>query len=39
VNMGPDPVSLPSGRVLCASVALPDAGVLPPDAAVWLTTG
>jgi len=22
--------------VLCASVALPDAGVLPPDAAVWL---
>ena len=37
VNMGDQPVSLPSGVVVEASEAID--GTLPPDCAVWLATG
>lgn len=38
VNLGTDPVPLPvDGRVLVSSVALEGDGLLPPDAAAWVT--
>lgn len=35
VNFGAEPVALPAGEVLVASVAVAD-GMLPPDAAAWV---
>ena len=37
VNLGSEPIELPSGRpILLASEPLPESGELPPDTAVWL---
>jgi alpha-glucosidase len=36
VNLGAEPVALPPGDLICSSVPVPD-GLLPPDAAAWLS--
>jgi alpha-glucosidase len=37
VNLGPDPIELPTGQpILLASERLADGGPLPADTAVWL---
>jgi alpha-glucosidase len=37
VNLGSDPIDLPSGQdILLASGPLPDAGRLPGDTAIWI---
>ncbi len=39
LNLGPQPLALPAGRVLLASVPVGTDRQLPTDAAVWLATG
>ncbi len=38
-NLATEPAPLPPGEVMIASVDLAEAGVLPPDATVWILTG